>query len=208
MTRSASSEPASSAPVDEETAAPRRGRPRSAETERAIVDATLELLVEEGYGGMSMEGVAARAGVGKAAIYRRWPSKAELVVEALRGYASAYPLPDTGDFRADLLTMLEASQSFMVGREGAIMQAFAAEKARYPDLREQFEITFIAERRAHLHRLVERAIEQGQLPADTDIGIFTLVGPAVLAHHLLMHHHPEEPDMPQRIVDFLVPPRR
>ncbi|CAN5757512.1 TetR/AcrR family transcriptional regulator [soil metagenome] len=172
------------------------------------MDAALELLVEEGYGGMSMEGVASRAGVGKAAIYRRWSSKAELVVDALRGYASDYPMPDTGDLRADLLAMLEASQSFMSGREGAIMQAFAAEKARYPDLREQFEITFIADRRAHLHDLVVRAIERGELPAHTDVGIFTMVGPAVLSHHLLMHHHPVEDDMPQRIVDFLVPPSR
>lgn len=186
-----------------------RGRPRSAETERAIVDATLELLVEEGYGGMSMEGVAARAKVGKAAIYRRWSSKAELLVDALSSYAAGdVPYPDTGDLRADLLAMLEATQACMAGRDGAIMQAFAAEKARYPELREQFEVTFIAERRAHLDQVLTAAIARGDLPADTDRGIFASVGPAILSHHLLLHHHPPEPDMPQRIVDFLVPPRR
>ena len=69
------------------------GRPRSKDAERAIVDATLEALVEQGYQAMSIEGIAARAGVGKATIYRRWSDKAQLVVDSVRARGEFAPLP-------------------------------------------------------------------------------------------------------------------
>ncbi|MCU1452370.1 MAG: putative TetR-family transcriptional regulator, partial [Acidimicrobiales bacterium] len=120
------------------------GRPRSAEVDLAILDAARALLVEEGYGGMSVEAIAARAGVGKAAIYRRWSTKAEVLVESLRGHAcTEVPLPDTGDLRADLLTMLTGIQQAMAGTDGPIMAAFIAEKQRHPELREEFDRVFV-----------------------------------------------------------------
>src|SRR5581483_9265964 len=104
------------------------GRPRSAEVDRAILDAALELLVEHGYGGVSMEAIATRAGVGKAAIYRRWSNKAELVVDALREAGCAtMPMPDTGDVRADLIAMLSALQDSVTGRDGQLMITFMSE---------------------------------------------------------------------------------
>ena len=78
----------------EEAAAKGPGRPRDPEADRAILEATIEILGEEGYEGLSIEGVAARAGVGKTTIYRRWTSKAELVVAAIQRYKSpADPSP-------------------------------------------------------------------------------------------------------------------
>lgn len=87
----------------------RRGRPRSPEAHQAIVSATCDLLLEMGYEGLSIEGVAARAGVGKQTVYRWWPSKSALVTEAVlegRLPISGEPPPDTGDLRTDLSTWL------------------------------------------------------------------------------------------------------
>ena len=177
----------------------RRGRPRSAETEQAIVDAAMELLVEEGYGGMSMEGVATRArparprSTGAAGPRPSWwstpcasapPATCPSPTPATSGRPARHARGQPGHHGRP--------------RRGAVMQAFAAEKARYPELRDQFEQTFIAERRAHLEMLVRRAMAHGELAADIDVDIFTSVGPAILSHHLLMHHLPAEPDMPRR----------
>jgi len=90
------------------------GRPRSAQAHKAIIDATMELLAEEGFQGLSIEAVAARAGVGKTTIYRRWPSKDELVMDALRHVQIDVPVIDTGNFRNDLAALLKTVyQGFM-----------------------------------------------------------------------------------------------
>ena len=183
------------------------GRPRSAETDRAILDAAVELLVEVGYGGMSMEALAARAGVGKAAIYRRWASKEQVVVEALKTHTRhSIILRDTGDLRADLLDMLEGIRRAMIGEEGPIMTAFVSEKARHPELRAEFERVFVAERRDHLRRIIGAAVERGELPADTDVELLGEAGPAMLSHRLMINDGHLERDLPRRIVDLLLGP--
>ena len=86
-----------------------RGRPRSEQADRAIMAAALELLAERGLAGMSIEEVAARAGVGKATIYRRWSSKGALALDAfLAEFEQQQPLPDTGSLRGDLAAELRA----------------------------------------------------------------------------------------------------
>jgi AcrR family transcriptional regulator len=186
-----------------------RGRPRSPEIDQAIREAALALLVEAGYGGMSMEGIAARACVGKAAIYRRWPNKAAVIVDALRGHeAMRVPLPDSGDVRADIENMLIAMQRSLAGEDGPIIAAFAAEKYRHPELREEFDRVFVQNRRKHLQRLVRDAVERGDLPADTDVELFAETGPAILATRLLMHDQPPDPKLPRRIVEQLFGARR
>src|SRR5512142_1481611 len=89
--------------------AAQRGRPRSAEADRAILTATADLLAERGLAAMSIEEVAARAGVGKTTIYRRWPSKGLLALDAfVISFRAEQPLPDTGSLRGDLLSALRA----------------------------------------------------------------------------------------------------
>lgn len=185
---------------------PRRaGRPRSEEADRAILDAALDALVQEGYAGMSIEGIAAAAGVGKATIYRRWSGKAEILVEALRQRACFdVPLVDTGDLHADLLTILRAVHTNMLGVAGPLMAAFAAEKFRYPELREEFDRVFVAERRAHLRGLVSAAVDRGDLPADTDVELLAEAGPALLWHALTVRHDTGDPTLPDRIVRQLL----
>jgi AcrR family transcriptional regulator len=186
-----------------------RGRPRSPAVDQSIRDAALALLVEQGYGGMSMEGIAARAGVGKAAIYRRWPNKAAVIVDALRGHdAMQVPLPDTGDVQADVETMLVAVQRSMAGEDGPIIAAFAAEKFRHPELREEFDRVFVQNRRAHLLGLIRDAVARGDLPADTDVELVAETGPAILATRLLLHDQAPDPKLPRRIVEQLFGGRR
>ncbi len=183
------------------------GRPRSAETERAILDAAIDLLVDVGFGGMSMEAVATRAGVGKAAIYRRFSSKEQLVVEALRSHSSALvPLVDTGDLRADLLAMLQGAQRAMAGDDGPVMCAFVSEKARYPELHDEYQRAFVAERRAHVQALIASAVKRGELPPSTDVELFAEFGPAVLAHRLMVGGTEPDADLPRRIVAQLLGP--
>jgi AcrR family transcriptional regulator len=184
----------------------RVGRPRSDDRDRAILDAALALLVEDGFAGMSIEGIAARAGVGKTTVYRRWKNKAEVVVEALRGHVCHdMPLPDTGDVRRDLVSMYEAMQQSLNGADGTIMTAFTAEKFRHPELRDEFDRTFVAVRRAHMRRLVQQGIATGELAPNTDVELVADVGPALLWHRFTMKHGRIDRDLPKRIIDQFLP---
>jgi AcrR family transcriptional regulator len=124
--------------------AARSGRPRDPSRDEAIFAATLALFAEDGYAGVSIEGVAARAGVGKATIYRRYSSKAQLLVDAMQVCVGATEeLPDTGDLRADLTTMLTVLMNLLRGDRGPVLIAFAAERIRYPTLDEEFKRSVI-----------------------------------------------------------------
>jgi AcrR family transcriptional regulator len=135
---------------------------------------------------MSIEGVAARAGAGKATVYRRWRNKAELVADAIRDHAcSDIELPDTGDVRADLRTMLRDIARAWEGYEGRLFAVFTAERLRHPDLAAAFDTRFVSPRKAHLERLVRDAVARGDLPADSDVELLVEVGPAILLHQFV-----------------------
>lgn len=158
---------------------------------------------------MSMEAVASRAGVGKAAIYRRFSSKEQLVVEALRGHNSELvPLVDTGDLRADLLVILQGVQRAMAGDDGPVMCAFVSEKARHPELHDEYQQAFVAGRKAHVHALIVAAVTRGELPQETDVELVAEFGPAVLAHRLLVLGIEPDAGLPRRIVDQLLGPTK
>lgn len=103
---------------------PRRGRPRSQATHAAILDAVREVLVSGGYAEVSMDRIAARAGVGKQSLYRRWPSKAPLVAEAVMdayGQGWSFDLPDTGDLEADLHTWLRRQAAYLASEHNVAL---------------------------------------------------------------------------------------
>lgn len=184
----------------------RPGRPRSEDCDRAILAATLDALVEDGYERLSIEGVASRAGVGKATIYRRWSSKAELVVEAVRTRAGCLaPVVDTGDVRADLVELLRGALETMTSDDGRLLTAFLVERLRHPELATEFDRTFLVERRHQVRGLIDGAIERGELPPDTDAELVTDVGFAVLWHRLTLRQAPLAPDLPERIVRQFLP---
>ena len=119
--------------VTTETAKRTPGRPRSSEADRAILQTALRLLVEQGYDAMSIEGVASAAGVGKTTIYRRYPSKRELIVAAVSSLADTFSVPtESGDLRADLLVFLRRDARGVRGSRLLDARHAAGEGARRP----------------------------------------------------------------------------
>ena len=114
---------------------PRGTRRRGVDLETAILDATLDLLATSGLGSLTMEGVAAAAHTGKASVYRRWPSKEDLLVDAMRhGLPPLDEGPDTGSVREDLLVLLRVMLRDINSRTGCVMQAFMLDSAVDPNL--------------------------------------------------------------------------
>jgi AcrR family transcriptional regulator len=182
----------------------RAGRPRDPAVDTAILDATAELFVAEGYAGVSIEGVAARAGVGKATIYRRYADKAQLVVAAVRcGAQIDDELPDTGDVRADLRAMVAALDGRLRGDGGQLLVTFAAERARHPDLAEEFGRAVVGRKREHFRHLIEVAVAQGLVPPGADVELLAELAPALLWHHAL-HDLGFPDDLPDRIVTLIL----
>ena len=158
------------------------GRPRSEEAHKAILDATLELLVEVGFSSLTVEGVASRAGVGKATIYRRWPSKLPLVVEAF-GQLPGFVEVDTGALSEDLKKMLrDYLQAFNSTPLSAVLPSLAGERSHNPELSDLFE-PVSKERRRPLIRAFERAAQRGEVAPDLDIELAAdlVVGPIAVA---------------------------
>jgi AcrR family transcriptional regulator len=154
------------------------GRPRSEEAHQAILDATVDLLAEVGFSALTVEGVAQRAGVGKATIYRRWPSKLPLVVEAFGGLPQLEDV-DTGDLAEDLKAMLRAYlQLFNTTPLAAILPSLAGERAHNEALSEVFD-PVLKGRRQPLRSVLERGIARGELPAGLDLELAAdlVVGP-------------------------------
>ena len=154
------------------------GRPRSEEAHQAILDATLALLAEVGFSALTVEGVAGRAGVGKATIYRRWPSKLPLVIEAFGGLPS-FEDADLGSLAADLKAMLRSYlELFNKTPLAAVLPALASERAHDPALAELFD-PVLRQRRSPLTRALERAVARGEVPADLDLDLAAdlIVGP-------------------------------
>jgi AcrR family transcriptional regulator len=169
---------ANSTPPGASPAGASAGRPRSEEAHRAILDATLELLVEVGYSALTVEGVASRAGVGKATIYRRWPSKLPLVMEAF-GELPALEEADTGDLVTDLERMLRSYlRVFHSTPLGAVVPSLAGELPHNPELSELFA-PLVRSRRQPLIRALQRAVDRGEIPASTDLDLAAdlIVGP-------------------------------
>ena len=165
----------------EETSAS-TGRPRSEEAHRAILEATLELLAEVGFSALTVEGVAGRAGVGKATIYRRWASKLPLVVEAFGGLPGMEDF-DTGDLGEDLKKMLRSYiHAFNATALSAVLPSLAGERAHNPELAKVFEPVSLA-RRGPLVRAFERAVERGEISPDLDLDLAgdLVVGPIAVS---------------------------
>jgi AcrR family transcriptional regulator len=158
------------------------GRPRSEEAHKAILDATLDLLIEVGFSALTVEGVASRAGVGKATIYRRWPSKLPLVVEAF-GQLPGFEDVDTGDLAEDLKKMIRSYiQVFNSTPLSAVLPSLAGERAHDPELSKLFDPVSVGRRRP-LMAAFERAVARGDLPEDIDVELAAdmVVGPIAVA---------------------------
>jgi AcrR family transcriptional regulator len=171
----------------------RPGRPRSAQAHKAIIDATLELLAEEGFQGLSIEAVAARAGVGKTTIYRRWASKDELVIDAIRQVQIDIPVVDTGNFRNDLAALLKtAYQGFMAYPYpflGKLMLKFIGEYQTNPEIFQGAITQLIIPRFQRFTRMVEQAQAREEIRGDIDPElVMDLVAGSLYFHWIIMRN--------------------
>jgi AcrR family transcriptional regulator len=157
----------------------RPGRPRSEQAEQAIIGATLDLFAERGFEGVCVEAVAARAGVGKATIYRRWPNKEELLLAALGSMKSPFPEPKGVSVRDDLLAMLTVMCADKADPRKARRYALLlGEGGKYPRLMARYKETVVKPRHDAIRAVIRSGIETGELRADVDveIALLTLTG--------------------------------
>jgi AcrR family transcriptional regulator len=185
--------------------APRRGRPRSEQADRAILAAAAEILAERGIGGMSFEEVAARSGVAKTTIYRRWTSRGALALDAfLADFLRQQPPPDTGTLRGDLLAALRAwIRSVTRTSAGPVLAGLIAEAQSDPELAAAWRTRVVQRLRDQHKVMLGRAISRGEIPADTDeeVVLDALFGAAY--HRLLQGHQPLTDRFARRVVDLV-----
>ena len=141
------------------------GRPRNQDYDGVILDAAMGILAEDGYQGLTIDGVAARAKVGRPTIYRRWPSKPALVVAALARSTGLAPAPDTGTVRGDLLAV-QRHQVALMNSAGwrRITPGLTADLAADPELARTYLEEYIAPRRRSVWDALDRGIARGELP--------------------------------------------
>jgi AcrR family transcriptional regulator len=166
----------------------RPGRPRSTTADQAIVDATLELFAELGYDGLSVEAVAARAEVSKATIYRRYPSKSELVMAACTAVSDQVrEQNDTGTLRGDVEVVVgNICRMLTTTVNGRLLPQVVAEAARNPEF-QAAKREFVAERRALCMEVIQRAVDRGEIARDRDVaGAADLVVGALFYRHLVI----------------------
>ncbi len=157
-----------------------RGRPRDVRVDQSILDAALDLFLEDGFDTMSIESVAERAGVGKTTIYRRWQSKEELVVATIGTLYEGMDVPDTGDVRADLTTVVRHMHGLIQNtKAGRALPRMAGELARGSPLGHAYMRTVLAPRLEAVGAALQRAEDRGDLRSDLDveIAVASIVGP-------------------------------
>jgi AcrR family transcriptional regulator len=175
--------------------------------ERAIFDAVLDELQRVGVSGLTMEGVAACAHTGKAALYRRWPRKEDLVVDAFdRALPSADELPDHGHVRDDLLDLLRRMAAMMNSPTGCAMQALSAEVDKGHPLAILVKERVLKPRKQLLIDVLRRGAERGQVRPDAVNQTCAEVGPAMVAQRYMSDGPPVPDSYIVSVVDDVVMP--
>ncbi|GAA2223423.1 TetR/AcrR family transcriptional regulator [Herbiconiux moechotypicola] len=186
------------------------GRRRDHSRDPEILAAALDVLAEEGYEGMTIDMVASRARAGKATLYRRWPSKAELVIDAVacmkRDHLTQSPLPDTGTLRGDLIAMIKPHAVEDAERKAQIMAGLASVLSRSPELSGVIEQA-IVEPRAEVNRtLLRRSIARGEARADCDVETIALISPSMAAYRTLILRKPIDREFLVSLIDGVILP--
>jgi AcrR family transcriptional regulator len=185
---------------------PRRpGRPREARIDAAIRAAALELMADLGVGDLRVDDVADRAGVGKAAIYRRHASKDELVTAAVSSLVSEIRIPDTGSTREDLIVLMrEAVALYRDPLRAGVMPGLVGEMHRRPDLARAVRDGFLDARRRALRTVLDRGVARGDLRADLDVELALDVLGGPLFYRLLITGGPIDDAPAVGVADLIV----
>ena len=170
-----------------------RGRPRSRQAHQAILAAAGELLLARGLSAVSMDAVAEQAGVSKATIYRWWPSKETLALDALyTEWDAVRPQPrDTGSLRGDLLSLLRPWARLAGGKPyGRVLAALLAEAQTDPAFAAEYRRRVLEPRRDQARALFARAVERGEIPANLKVDVALDLIYGAVYHRLLQGHGP------------------
>jgi AcrR family transcriptional regulator len=181
------------------------GRPRSMRAERAIIEAALELFAESGAEGLGIERVAAKAGVGKATIYRRWPGKEDLLLDAIASMKTPLPEPKGESVREDLAALVDAiGRDSVDPRRTRQYALLLGEGTAYPRLLECYLETVIEPRRETVRAVLRRGVATGELREETnvEVAVDILTG-AVLARPMSARERPDR-GYARRVVDELL----
>ena len=182
------------------------GRPRSTRADEAIIEAVLDLLADgTPVELVSIEAVAAKAGVGKATIYRRWPNKDALLLDAVRALKGPPPEPAGVSVRDDLIMLAGAANRNQDSRAVRIMPCLIPEVHRNPQHYRLYQ-EIVEQRRAVMRRVLERGVASGELRPDTDIelAMALLTGPMLIQKLLRWHPSLDDETLPQRVVDAVL----
>lgn len=190
-----------------ESAPARRGPKRSEQSKVAILTAAFELSGEVGYPALTIEGIAKRAGVGKQTIYRWWPSKGDVLLDALVLKADLFvSVADRGGFAVELRRFLE--DSFALARRAPvadILRALMAEAQIDPEFGERFRNSFLHQRRGALSAILERAAARTELPAGMSVPLVLDLVFGVIWYRLLATREPFDLTLVEQLVTVLVP---
>jgi AcrR family transcriptional regulator len=185
-----------------------RSRRRGEVLERALYEATLAELAEVGYGGLTMEGIAARAHTGKAALYRRWCSKHDLVHAAL-----VYALPPLPELRSgrsareNLLTMLTSHRDLLAGKTGFPGVDIIGQLVHEPELRAIVAELVVGPRVKILEEILAAAVDDGDLDPAAVTPLTAKIGPALINQYFLLTGEPPNRRELALVVDTVIPPR-
>ena len=190
---------------------PRRpGRRRDHTRDPEILDAALDVLAETGFDGMTIDMVAARAKAGKATLYRRWPSKAELVIDAVacmkHNNIDLTRLPDTGTLRGDLIAMIKPHTIEDSERKLQIMAGLMSMLSRNPDLAEAVNKAIVEPRVAVTRILMRRAVDRGEISPGCDIETLSLIAPSMAVFRVLVLKRPVDRAFLVSLIDGVLLP--
>jgi AcrR family transcriptional regulator len=189
--------------VEREAADSRRGAGRRT----AICEAVCELLAKVGYDRMTMDAIATQAKASKATIYRMWPDKPQLVVEALKcQFDTDTEVPNTGSLRGDLVALMTVACTMVDSELGEVVSGLMTAAAHDPRLAETLSKTLF-EDKAHMHAdLVRRAVERGEVPPDTDATIMHEVMHSLISSRKVWNLGPLDEEYAEHVVDEILIP--
>lgn len=180
------------------------GRPRSEKTTNAILSAAYDLLLENGFGAVTIEKIAERAGVSKATIYKWWPNKAAVVMDAFFDAAVVrLPVPDTGSVISDMIIQINNLAKFLLSQEGKVINEIIAEGQSDLKLAETYRTIYFKPRRLDSRYILERGISRGELNKDLDIELVIdlIFGP--LFYRLLITGDAIDEDFIENVINYV-----
>ncbi len=186
------------------------GRKRDHTRDADILEAAIDVLAETGYDGMTIDLVATRAKAGKATLYRRWPSKAELVIDAVaclkQTDLDASSIPDTGTLRGDLVAMIKTPSIQDGERKLRVMAGLASMISRSPELAVAAREAIVAPRIALNRMFLQRAADRGEISADLDLDLVATISPSMVTYRALMLGIPATRDFLVALIDDVILP--